>query len=328
MTTKRTAKKGTKKTTRAKPKRRVAKKPVKRAADAAKSKKRTPKAKAEVRVSDEPKMPRLPKRGLRDIGFLSFGKKAIRKKPRTPAAGAGELELAANTADRRQVSDTHESPHRKICDLLITASGGSLHSGTGWFIAPRLVVTAGHCVAVFRPHTPAHGIVRKILVMPARDGETHPSNSFVGWVEVGRENLRVHERWLQNGDIDFDFGAIILPPDKPLGNKVGFFGFRDFPDESLNGATASLAGYPDNVPEGTQWLETNPIREVTPRRLSYDIFTIGGQSGSPLFFGNSQGQIACGIHNFGHLNNSPFNSGVRINASVIAQLNTWIAESQ
>ena len=328
MTTKGTAKKATKKTARAKPKHRVAKKPVKRAADAAKKKKRTPKSTAEVRVSDEPKLPRLPKRGPRDIGFLSFGKKAIRRKRRTPAAGAGELELAVNTADRKQVADTSKSPFSKICDLLITAADGTPHSGTGWFIAPRLLVTAGHCVAVFRPQTPAHGIVNKVLVMPARRGETQPSNSFFGWVEVGRENLRVHQRWLNNGDIDFDFGAIILPPDKPLGNVVGLFNFQDFPDQSLNGARATLAGYPDNVPEGTQWLETNPIREVTPRRLSYDIFTIGGQSGSPLFFGNSQVQTVCAIHNFGHLNNSPFNSGVRINASVIAQLNTWIAESQ
>ena len=313
-TTKRTAKKTKKKTT-AKPKRRTAKKTVKRAA-------------AEVQVVEEPKLPRLPKGGPRDIGHLSFGKKTTRKKPRKPAAGAVGFKLAANTADRRQVTNTGQSPFRKICDLLITAADGTRHSGTGWFIAPRLVVTAGHCVAVFRPHTPAHGMVNKILVMPARRGETKPSDSLFGWVEVGRENLRVHERWLQNGDIDFDFGAIILPPDQPLRNDVGFFGFQDFPDQSLNGARLTLAGYPDNVPEGTQWVETNPIREVTPRRLSYDIFTIGGQSGSPLFFANTQGQIACAIHNFGHLNGSPFNSGVRINASVIVRLNTWIAESQ
>src|SRR6185295_5499963 len=130
---------------------------------------------------------------------------------------------------------------RKICDLIITAADGTFHSGTGWFVAPRLLVTAGHCVAIFRPQTPIHGIVNKILVMPARHGETMPANSFFGWVEVGRENLRVHERWLQNGDIDFDFGAIILPPDKPLGNTVGFFAFQDFPDQSLNGASPTLA---------------------------------------------------------------------------------------
>ena len=326
MTTKRTAKKAKKKTTPAKPKRRTAKKTVKRAAST--KSKRTPQSAAEVQVSEDPKLPRLPKGGPRDIGVLSFGKKAIGKKPRKQAPGALGFDLAASTADRKQAPDTQLSPFRKICDLLITAGDGTRHSGTGWFIAPRLVVTAGHCVAVFRPHTPAHGIVNKILVMPARHGETKASDSFFGWVEVGRENLRVHERWLENGDVDFDFGAIILPPDRPLGNTVGFFGFQDFPDQTLNGAKLTLAGYPDNVPEGTQWFEVNPIREITPRRLSYDIFTIGGQSGSPLFFANNQGQIACAIHNFGHLNGSPFNSGVRINASVIARLNTWIAESQ
>lgn len=266
-----------------------------------------------------------PKRELRDIGILSFGEPKPVAKPKKKPKNLG---IAGNTLDRKQVADTRVAPFCKICDLLITAADGFEHSGTGWFIAPRLLITAGHCVAVFRPNTPEHGLVNKIRVMPARRGETQPNDSFFGWVEVGRENLRVHERWLQNGDINFDFGAIILPPDKPIGIDVGTFSVEAFPDQNLQGAIATLAGYPDNVPEGTQWFETNPIRQVTPRRLEYDIFTIGGQSGSPLFFGNNQEQTAFAIHTFGHLNNSPFNSGVRINDEVIARLNAWISESQ
>lgn len=323
MTTKRTSKKAKKKTP-AKPKRGVAKRTVKGASAAAKSKKRPSKSATKAQVSG-PKLPRLPKGGLRDIGLVSFGKKAIKKKLRPPPKGAVGLELAASIADRQQVPDTRVSPFRKICDLLITAADGTLHSGTGWFISSRVLVTAGHCVAVFRPGTSIHGIVNKILVMVARHGETEASDSHFGWVEVGRENLRVHERWLQDGDLDFDFGAIILPPDQPLGKKVGFIRPRSFVDQQLNGAFSTLAGYPDNVPEGTQWFETNPIRRVEGSRLFYDIFTIEGQSGSPLFFANNTEQVACAIHNLG---DAPFNSGVRITQSVIDQFNSWIAETQ
>jgi V8-like Glu-specific endopeptidase len=268
----------------------------------------------------QPKLPALPKEGLRDIGELSFGKKA-RKKPRR-APGAAGLALAGSTADRRQVADTRQSPFRKICDLIITAADGTLASGTAWFISPRTLITSGHCVAVFRPDTPAHGMVRRILVMPARNGETDASNSHFGWIQVEQENLRVHESWLQHGILDFDYGAIILPPDQPLGATVGFFGYQDFPDQTLNGSKPTLAGYPDNAPDGTQWFETNPIRQVSPGRLFYDIFTAGGQSGSPVFFANNEGQVACAIHNFG---DTPFNSGVRLTPSVVAQLNAWRA---
>jgi V8-like Glu-specific endopeptidase len=168
-------------------------------------------------------------------------------------------------------------------------------------------------------------MVRRIRVMPARNGETSSPPPPFPWIEVGQENLRVHQRWLNNGDLNFDYGAILLPANPPVGATVGFLPVNSFSDQQLMNATATLSGYPDNVPDGTQWRETNPIRQVTPTRLFYDIFTFGGQSGSPLFFANNAGQVACAIHNFG---DQPFNSGIRITPQVEAQLNAWISESQ
>lgn len=275
----------------------------------------------------EPKLPRLPKGGLKDIGLLSFGKKAVRKKAAKPskavakpAAGALGFGLAASVAERQRAVDTRLSPFRKICDLVITAGDNGLHSGTAFFIAPRMLLTCGHCLFIFSPGTAAHGPVRKVLVMPARNGETNAAQSLVGWVEVTTENMRVHDRWRLEGNLDFDYGVLILPPNQALGAQVGFLNVSPFNDQQLNGARPTLSGYPDNVPDGTQWFETNPIRQVTPTRLFYDIFTFGGQSGSPVFFANNAQQTACAIHNFG---NVPFNSGVRITPSVIAQLNAW-----
>ena len=157
--------------------------------------------------------------------------------------------------------------------------------------------------------------------MPARNGETDAARSPFGWVEIPGQNLRVHPNWANNRDLGFDYGAIILPPlAPPLGTQVGFFGYGHFLDQDLGGTSPVLSGYPDNVPDGTQWAERNLIRQVTPNRVFYDIFTFAGQSGSPVFFRNNNRDIACAIHNFGDI---PLNSGVRINPQVVAQLNAW-----
>jgi len=265
-----------------------------------------------------PKLPPRPKDGFKDIGLLSFGEKAIRK-PSSDALGAAGAAAAGTLMDREMVTDTRVSPFRKICDLIITAADSSLHSGTAFFISPRTLVTCGHCLFVFQSGTSAHGMVRKVLVMPGRNGETDASQSLVGWVEVEQENLRVHDRWMNEGNLDFDYGVIILPDDT-MGNQLGFINCEHFSDQDLDEARATLAGYPDNAPDGTQWRETNPIKQVAPAHLFYDIFTFGGQSGSPVFFADENQQTACAIHNFGNI---PFNRGVRITPSVKAQLKAW-----
>lgn len=252
-----------------------------------------------------------PGRKPRDIAELTFGK----REATATALGTAEA------ANRSRVTDVSQPPWRKICDLLIVAADGTQHSGTGWFISPRTLVTAGHCVFVVNPGHPAHGLVRGVRVMPARNGETDPAQSLVGWAEVPRDGLRVHPRWANNRDLGFDYGAVILPPSAPpLGERVGFFGYGHFLDRDLDESSPVLSGYPDDVPEGTQWAERNRIKELTTTRVFYDIFTAQGQSGSPVFFRNNNRDIVCAIHNFGDV---PLNSGVRINPDVVAQLNAW-----
>ncbi|MDT4894961.1 MAG: glutamyl endopeptidase [Acidobacteriota bacterium] len=266
------------------------------------------------------RFPRVPQEELRDIGELTFGKRD-RTAPTHQPGGTS----AANSAERVRISGAEitDSPWRKICDLLITARDGSLHTGTAWLISARTLVTAGHCISVFNPGSPAHGKVRKILVMPARNGEMDETDSPFGWVEVERADLRVHPNWEHHGNLDFDYGAILLPEEAPLGEQIGFLDFGNFLDSVLDESTPTLSGYPDNVLEGTQWREENLIKQVTPTRVFYDIFTFSGQSGSPVFFPDG-GQIACAIHSFG---DNPLNSGVRINQQVIDQLNEWIEET-
>lgn len=262
------------------------------------------------------RFPEPPPGGFRDIGERSFGPAP------EPEAGVAD---ASSPANRRRVPDERVLPWSAICDLLITARDGSRHTGTAWFVSPRMLVTAGHCVFVHDPGTAVHGFVREILVMPARHGEMQSSQSLFGWAVALEGSFEAQEQWKLNGLRDFDYGVITLPASAPLGQQTGFIRYNDF--QQLGGSTPVISGYPDNVPpgtvpEGTQWFEQNLIRDVTPRRVSYDIFTATGMSGSPVFFNmTGVGFVACAIHNFGA---QPLNTGVRINQEVANQLNAWL----
>ena len=255
---------------------------------------------------------------LKDIAEMTFGRRKAFKR-----ANKGVLGMAAAAAlGRRQVSsqDISFTPWRNICDLRITANDGTRHSGTAWFISPRTLVTAGHCLFVFKKNQPVHGMVRTVRVMPARKGELDEDHSLFGWAEVDRDDLVVHPRWEQ-GDLNFDYGAIKLREPLPaLANVNDKFNYAHFGDQDLEQSTPTLSGYPDGVPEGTQWFEVNRIMQVTSHRVFYTINTEQGQSGSPVFFQDGIEIIACAIHNFG---DESLNSGVRINAEVVEQLNEW-----
>ena len=266
--------------------------------------------------SREIQLPEPPEGGWRDIGVETFGPPRERARTRD----------ASSPAQRRPAPDLRLQPWSRICDLLITARDNSKHSGTAWFISHRTLVTAGHCLFVHKPGRAIHGFVKEVVVMPARRGERFESQSLFGWAVAPEGSFRVHDEWRLRGDRDFDYGVIVLPQATPLGSRTGFFRFHNF--DNLNGATPFLSGYPDDeppgtVPEGTQWFERNPIREVTPRRVSYDIFTVSGMSGSPVFLDVPQVQdtVACAIHNFG---DEPLNTGVRINQDVSNQLDAWL----
>ena len=59
--------------------------------------------------------------------------------------------------------------------LLITARDGSSWIGTGWFIGPRTLVTAGHVVYIENSGVPGRKeFVQSIQVMPGRKGPALP----------------------------------------------------------------------------------------------------------------------------------------------------------
>ena len=120
---------------------------------------------------------------LPDIAEASFGT-AARDVPRSV------LETVHGPDDRVQITTTNVYPWRAHASLLITARDGSLWIGTGWFIGPHTLMTAGHVVYIKNSGVDGRdGFVRSIKVMPGRNGTTLPYGS------VTSSNLRTVQGW-------------------------------------------------------------------------------------------------------------------------------------
>ena len=238
---------------------------------------------------------------LVDIGAASF------------ADPGAVLETVHGVDNRVKIDDTAKYPYRAIASLLITARDGSQWIGTGWFIGPRTLVTAGHCVYIKNSGIPARdGWVRSMQVLPGRNGSALPYGSVTStqfWTVRG---------WVESGDENYDYAAIIIPTD--LGSRVGTFGFGAFSDATLTGRVVNVTGYPGDKPSGTMWHDSKAVAALSPTKVHYDIDTFGGQSGAPAYMIRDGKRYGVAVHAYG---GPTTNSGTRISAPVYQNLTNW-----
>jgi len=237
---------------------------------------------------------------LRDIGEASFG---------------STQKTVHGTDNRVQITNTAIYPWRAHCSLLITAADNSMWIGTGWFIGPHTVMTAGHVVCIKNSGVAGRdGWVKNILVMPGRNGSSLPYGS------VTSTSFRSVTGWTQDGSQYYDYGAIILPTN--LGNTTGWFGFGVYSDSDLVASVGNIAGYPGDKPTGTLWYDYHKIASVNTRKVYYDIDTYGGQSGSSVYRITNSGRYGIAIHAYG---GATTNSGTRIVTPAYNNMVTWKA---
>jgi len=259
-------------------------------------------------------------RGLRDIAEASFGTLAVGMNLATNPVVEASLaappvpEIVIGTDDRIQILNTSVYPWSAHASLVITAADGSVWNGTGWFIGPHTLATAGHVVFINRPGATFHGWVRSIQVMPGRNGSSLPYGS------VTSNDLHSVNGWTQNGDQNYDYGAIRIPTE--LGNNTGWFGFGVYSDSDLVASAANISGYPGDKPDGTQWYHSRQVASVNSWKVFYDTDTAPGQSGSAVYriIGGSRYGIA--IHAYG---GTTVNNGTRIVQSVFDNFVAWKA---
>lgn len=236
---------------------------------------------------------------------------------------ASVFESILGDVDRRkQILETEVTPWRMICSLDITSQSGLPYVGTGWFAGPRTVITAGHCV-----YDPVElgGWASQIRVVPGRNGDAP-----IPLGEATSSNFSTTDRWLEAQDADFDYAAIHL--DEDLGAEVGHFSVGFLTDAELQNRMLNVSGYPFSPGEGkAQYFHANRVKAVTARRIFYDIDTLGGQSGSPVwaYLDGSDEPVVVGIHAYGMGGvpaglNVVANSGPRVLPEVLNVIREWL----
>jgi len=237
---------------------------------------------------------------VRDVAEASFGETTL-------------LEAVIGNDDRVRLADalTRTNPWRQICALRIRAATGTRYVGTGWFIGPRVLATAGHCVYLQKER----GWAASIDVIPGKGGATEPYGRLTA------TRFASVDGWVEDASRDFDYGVIFLD-DPQLGASVGNWEVEAPLDGEVAAVTARISGYPaDRDRAEFQYYHERSLQSATASRLLYDIDTFGGQSGSPIWRQLGTGPpVAIGIHTTGGLTG---NSGTRITESVLENLVRW-----
>jgi glutamyl endopeptidase len=241
---------------------------------------------------------------LSDVAVASFGRKDV-------------LEVVIGNDDRIRVSGQKmtSNPWRQICALRIRSKTGRQYVGTAWFIGPRLLATAGHCVYL----QDDGGWAQKIEVMPSRFGDTKPFGT------IDSDYFGSVNGWVEQRNSDFDYGVIFLP-NGDIGTQVGNFEVRSLASSELKRAEAQISGYPaDRDSARFQYFHMRPLIDATETRLVYDVDTYGGQSGSPVWQETEEeGVVAVGIHTTG---GTTSNSATRVNDAVLDTLIGWAGDT-
>lgn len=219
-------------------------------------------------------------------------------------------EVIIGADNRVRVHATTTYPWRAICALKITAKDNSRWIGTGWLVGPRTVITAGHCVYMHD----RGGWAKSIEVIPGMNDASRPYGS------ASSSNLRSVTGWTSSKNRDFDYGAIILPANYRPGDTTGYFGFGVKTDAYLMASVLNLSGYPGDKGGNQQWFMALKPKAVSSRVIRYDIDTLGGQSGAPVWAKVGNVRTCVGIHTNGHLSG---NSATRIVTPVFNNIQTW-----
>lgn len=238
--------------------------------------------------------------GLPDVAVASFGDSTV-------------LELVIGADDRVRLAEglTGRNPWRQICALRITSQTGKRYVGTGWWISPTAVATAGHCVYLQNEG----GWAASVDVITAKHGSRQP------YGVVQSTTFHAVDGWTAGREKDFDYGVIEVK-DTDIGQRVGNFAVRALDDDELEGVVAKISGYPaDRDQAAYQYFHERPLINASATRLTYDVDTFGGQSGSAIFCDTlDHGRVVIGIHTTGGFAS---NSGTRITEPVLANLVKW-----
>jgi glutamyl endopeptidase len=244
---------------------------------------------------------------LQDVARATYG---------PPPAGRESL---IGSDDRTRIPNPQDYPWRINASLQILSPDNRLYVGTGWFVGPRTLITAGHCVFIHDELGRYSDWAPAIRVMAGRNGPSTP------YGVITSSSFRTTVGWARDQDPEYDYAVIVLPTE--LGLRTGWLALGVRSDQELIGVQAHIAGYPGDKTgefDGTLWVDTKAVVAADSRKIYYEIDTVGGQSGSAVCVGDRDSLVAIGVHAYGQ--NSFGNSATRISPTVLENIQSWLEE--
>ena len=252
--------------------------------------------------------------------------------------GAEYTIIGADT--RRRVTPTTAEPFRHVCQIVSEVpdpqgGGGWIGwHGSGTLIAPNKVLTAAHVVY----SRPGWAYARDVRVTPGRDGSgTGIHSAPFGMARALRCHVppRYRSRTAKPGVVAANDYAVItldtrIGDRRPRGSAVGTppLGYwrriRAVPDQLLRRSRLNNAGYPLDKGGNLQYRAWNDVADLTEHRIEYVNDTTTGQSGGPIWLRWQGYRVLVGIHTNGVGPAGPYNTGVRLNATNLAVIKSWV----
>jgi hypothetical protein len=150
--------------------------------------------------------------------------------------------------DERQAFRPEGYPWHCVGTLVATSGGKTVGRGSGFLVGPRTVLTAGH---VLPWGLPQPGMIFTAGAYRAASLGTRPAN---GTLATGYDTKGNATAW--------DFAVVRL--DRPIGNALGWFGFRTYQSAWEDRPDFTAVGYPAQVLWGNVWIDLGgvPTRQL------------------------------------------------------------------
>ena len=182
------------------------------------------------------------------------------------------------------VPDTRGFPHSAICQVFNPAAGPEAEHGTAFYIGRNLLLTNAHVVQG----------KSSLVFVPGKNGQgIDTTHEPFGRFTVASSDWRVHERY-RPGNHDFDLA--IVKTGTPAPNGRWFNLLEELRQSRPEGVV--VCGYSVNsgqrdivsrlvsrtIDSRKQHLHGGFIRTVADETFTYDIQTLPGNSGSPVYW--------------------------------------------